>query len=110
MIIGKMNKRIVIQKLTETQDDIGNPIEDWVNFYGCFAYINGLSGKEYYAAAATQGENTVVFEIRYNLILKGMDTTRYNILFDGKTYDIKNIDNVRFHNAVLKIRAVVSNG
>lgn len=109
MIIGKLNKRISIQQLTEGQDEIGNQVKTWVDFYSCFAYANGLSGTEYFAAAATQAENTVTFEIRYNVSLKDIDTTTYRIVFDGKIYDIENIDNIQFKNETLKLKAVAKN-
>lgn len=106
MNAGMLNKKITIQQYISTPDDIGNDISDWVDFYHCWAYVNGLSGTEYFAAAAIQADNTVVFTIRYNINLKDIEPQTYRIWFAGQAYDIKHIDNVQFKNETLKIKAV----
>ena len=49
-----------------------------------------------------QRENTVKFTIRY---LKNIDTSM-RILFQGKQYNITAIDNIKYKNAYMEIKAL----
>ncbi len=110
MNAGMLNKKIAIQKLDITQDDMGSPIEDWQPYCSLWAYVNSLSGSEYWSASAVQAENTVVFTVRYSNMLKEMIPQMFKIVFDGVDYDIKHIDNVQFANNTVKIKAVARIG
>ena len=50
MNAGAYTQRIVIEKLTHRYDEIGNPVEEWNSYKRIYAYMNGLSGKEYWEA------------------------------------------------------------
>ena len=71
----------------------------------CSAFVNGLSGKEYWEAAQVNAQRDVYFIIRYCSEVAGMDTEHYRILFRGQVYDLVFIDNVRYQNRMLKLRA-----
>lgn len=103
---GKFNRRITIQQRSTSTNENGMDVETWTDSYLCWAYVNGLSGTEFWAAQAVQAEETVVFTIRYCRIVKTLDPRNFRILFDGVPYDIKHIDNVRYENDAVKIRAV----
>lgn len=106
MNAGDFKHPIVIQKSTTSFDEIGNQIESWATYHSCRANINGLSGAEYWAAQAQQVENTVTFEVRYCIALKSVVPQTYRILYDGKIYDVKHIDDFQFTHETLKIKAV----
>jgi SPP1 family predicted phage head-tail adaptor len=106
MDAGQFNRRITIQRRVTTVNENGMEIETWTDSYLCWAYVNGISGTEFWSAQAVQAEQTVVFTVRYCRFMKELDTMDFRILFDGKPYDIKNIDNVRYGNDVVKIRAI----
>lgn len=97
---------IVIQKYTVTKSSAGVETAAWQTYHTCRAYINGLSGSEYWAAKAQQAENTVVFEVRYCAALKDIKPQEYQVLYDGHVYDIQYVDNFQFLNETLKIKAV----
>jgi SPP1 family predicted phage head-tail adaptor len=73
MKIGKLRRKIVIQEnqypLDELgkpqRDEYGAPINNWVDIYTCWASMEPLSGKEYFAAAQVQAEQVTRFRIRY---------------------------------------------
>lgn len=96
-----MKHRILFEKWNEDT-------ESWISppFYRCWAYINGLSGSEYWAAQAVQAENTVQFTVRYCRKLDEIVPQAYHIVYHGESYDIKHIDNVKFENRWIKIKAV----
>ena len=111
MSIGSMRERIVIQRKTITTDDIGQKIDVWEDFLACRAYANGLSGKEYFEAMRVNAENTVVFTIRYNpKFTANLDPINYRILWNGKEYNLDNVDNVQYRNMYIKLRGRTDNG
>jgi SPP1 family predicted phage head-tail adaptor len=110
MPLGSMRERITIQHKTVTADEIGQKVENWQDFLICRAYANGLSGSEYFEAMRVNAENTVVFTIRYNRRLQNIDPINYRILWNRKTYNLDNCDNVMYRNMYLKLRGRCDNG
>lgn len=108
MDAGAYRQRIVIEKLTQGYDELRNPIEEWMTYKRIYTYMNGLSGKEYWEAATLNAENTVDFVCRWKKFFDEIDTKNYRLVWKGKIFDIKTIDNVRFQNEIVKIRAVNS--
>lgn len=105
---GMLNNKIVIQKMDITRGDIGQEIKAWVDYAVTYAYINGLSGEEYWNAAARQAENTIVFTLRYSKLIGVINPLEYRILFDGKIFDIKTVDNVQYKNQAIKLKGVAN--
>ena len=99
------NKKITIQKKTTVKNADGYPTTGWVDFYTVWAYVNGVSDKEFLASMAEQHESVVNFTVRYFKALDEVTTTDYRIVFQGKNYDINGIDNFEFANKTLKFRA-----
>lgn len=108
MNIGDLNKRITIQKLITITNKNGFEEETWQDYKTVWASADNLFGREYYAAQAVQAEKTVKFTIRY---CKDLDTNM-RILFDNKQYNIVFIDNIKYGNAFMAIKAmeVTANG
>lgn len=106
MKIGDLKHRITIQRLTSTVGENGFEVEAWENYKVVWASVSNLSGREYFEAAAIQAENTVKFTIRYTNIDPSM-----RILFQDKEYNIISIDNIRYANKFIEIKALeVENG
>ena len=108
MNAGAYTQKITIEKLTREYDEIGNPVERWRAYKGTYAYMNGLSGKEYWEAATLNAENTVDFVCRWKKFFDEIDTRNYRIVWREKIFNIKTIDNAQFRNEIVKIRAVHS--
>jgi len=102
MEIGGLRHRITIQKHTTTVNENGFEVETWEDIKTVWAAVSNLHGREYFAAAAVQAENTVKFTVRY---LQGLDTAM-RIRFQGKTYDITAIDNIKYQNRFMEIKAL----
>lgn len=103
---GLYRERIKIYKARYKEDDIGNQIKEDVDYYQCRAYVNNLSGTEYWAAAQVQAEETVVFTVRYCSKIQAINTVEYSILWKGQYFNITSIDNVMNKNEAVKIRGV----
>ena len=104
--IGKLDKRITIQKFSTTQNENGFDIEDWVDYKTIWASVNNLWGKEFYSAKAVNMENTVEFVVRYSRDLENISTKEYRIFWNGRNFDITFVDNIQYENKWLKIKAI----
>lgn len=107
---GAYRSLVTIQQYVSGFDDIGNPSEEWQEYKTCYAYVNGLSGREYWEAAVVHGEDTVEFVFRWKPFFDSMNTKQYRLLFSGGIYDITSIDNIQFRNKTVKIKAVTKSG
>jgi SPP1 family predicted phage head-tail adaptor len=107
MNAGVYREQVTIEKNGYTEDDIGNQIPGWEIYYKGYAYMNNLSGKEYWEAAQAQAENTIIFTMRYHPKLGTMNTTGYRLKHRGKEYNISTIDNVQYKNETIKMRTTL---
>lgn len=89
-MIVKLRNKINIENHVTGIDENGYPCEEWQELARVWSAKRGLSGREYYAAAAVESETDVVFTVRYNSItiqitpemriIEGTDTENpYNI-------------------------------
>lgn len=101
MSIGEMRHRITFQRFSATVNENGYEVHEWQNVKTVWALISNLSGTEYFQAAQVQAENTLKFTIRY---LPGIDPAM-RILFRDKTYGITAVDNRKYRNRYLEIKA-----
>ena len=106
MNAGAYRELVVIEKSGYAEDDIGNQIPSWTEYYRGYAYMNNLSGSEYWEAAQTQSQNTIMFVFRYHPLLGAMNTKEYRLVHRSKAYNITSIDNVQYKNETVKIRAI----
>lgn len=107
---GAYKHLIQIEKRITIIDSIGNTKKRWDDFKKDYAYINGLSGNEYWEAQANNVENTIDFTLRWKPYMDQMNTLDYKIVFKGKSYNIRTIDNVRYENKTVKFRCISENG
>jgi len=87
MRAGRMDRRITIQKVTETQNTYGEPIEAWTDHRTVWAEVvpqRGSSG-EHYRNPELVSTNRLIFRIRY---LIGI-TNKMRIEYNSDYYDIK---------------------
>lgn len=106
----KLDKIIYIEVLDEenpiiTENNFEEP--NWKQKYKLMCSVNNLFGNEYWRAKAVQSEKTTVFKVRYSQIIENLDTEKSRIKFNDKPYDIKFIDNVKYENKWLKIKAIL---
>lgn len=74
--------------------------EQWEEAFTCWAAIDGVAGREYYAAAAVNREEELQFTIRFR-----RDVTRdMRILFENVRYDIRSIHDPLEKHVKLQIR------
>lgn len=87
---GELHHKVQIQAADVTTDDDGSIIETWRTIATVWANPNPTSGGERWKDAALATSNLFIFKMRY---FRGL-TTKNRILFDGRTFDIKNVQDV----------------
>lgn len=88
MRAGELDRKIVIETLTQTRDAYGATVDTWATFATVWAKKKDLRGDEYFAAQQVNVKVDAIFTIRW---LSGvLETMRIN--YDGKTWDIRNIN------------------
>jgi len=102
MKIGDFRHRIKFIKEEIGENDLGDPIKIRSEYANVWAKVTNLHGREYIAAAAVHLERTLLFTIRYK---EGLDETMW-IEFQGATYDIHFIDNIKYGDRYMEIRAM----
>ncbi|WP_123053084.1 phage head closure protein [Clostridium sp. JN-1] len=102
MDIGNLKHRVTFQRFTTVVNDNGFEEEAWVDFKIVWAAISNLHGREYFEAAAVQAEKTVKFTIRF---IKDIDESM-RIKFRDKQYNITSIDNIKYANKFIEIKAM----
>lgn len=102
MFAGKLDRRIVIQAKTSTQDAYGSVSDTWASFAEVWAqYLSG-AGNELFTAAQVYADTQGRFRIRY---IDGI-TTEHRVLYNGNYYDILSVDEIgRREGLELKVKA-----
>ena len=104
------NKKIEVQLLTETRDEIGQQIPQWQTIFEPWASVNGVGGREYYAAAQVNSENDMTFRIRWSGKIAGKLTSELRIVYGGIIYNVVHIEDVNERHREFVIRARQLNG
>lgn len=102
MKIGEFRHRISIKKPVVEVSENGFEVETYETYKTLWAKVTNLYGKEYFEAATFQKEKTVKFIIR---AIKGIDENM-KIEFNGKLYNITFIDNIKYENKYMEIKAL----
>lgn len=104
MDISKLNQRIEIQKGVSKTDEVGNVRREWQNFYSCFASVKTMSGKER-QSGDTEEQHSVSFTVRFCKKLSELSAVDYRIVFQGKPYNIIQVDFADYGGKTVKIKA-----
>lgn len=104
MRAGALDQRVVIERLVEGYDELGQPINDWLPIVTTWASVSPLTGREYLAAAALVSEVTARIRMRYR---PGI-TSRDRIVHEGTTYNIVSLADMHSsrRELVLMVRAI----
>lgn len=108
MDAGKYTELITIQvRSLGEQNKNGFAKEEWINYYRNYAYANNLYGTEYYGAAMIQEQETVKLTLRWKQALEAVNTLDYRVLWRGRVYDIKSVDNTQYRNEKVVIKVML---
>ncbi len=104
--IGDLKHRIEIVDFVVFEDEWLNQRKELKTVATLWAKVSNLHGREYFAAASVKLEKMLLFTVRYYPSLhEGMQ-----IKFQGEMYDIKFIDNIKYQNRFMEIKAMAIGG
>lgn len=108
MDIARLNRRIDILEEQVTRDSFGGEDKKWIVKKTVWAYINPVSGTEYFKSQQVQAENTTTIKIRYNTSVSVLNRIGYQ----DKQYEIIGIiDKDTDHKVkILNCKEIVSYG
>ena len=91
-IIGKMDRRITIEKRTLTKDAAGGIVETWADEMKLWAERVDKSGKESVVANSDRADAGIDWRIRFNPLLRGLNgASGYRVNYEGLRYDIQHV-------------------
>ena len=94
MRIGKSDRRIEIQRATETTNGYGEKVETWSELATVWAELMKTSGqKEAISNQQDTAAKTLTFKIRSSSTTRGI-TPKDRVIYSGDTFDIKGIDEI----------------
>jgi SPP1 family predicted phage head-tail adaptor len=96
---GNLRHHITFQVQTETQNDYGEEIKDWVEIVAVWASINPISGKEFFAAEKLNSEVSHKINLRYT---PGI-TSDMRIRFGERYFHIISVINFQEKNIELQL-------
>ena len=92
MRAGTLDQRVTLEQRVEGQDEAGQPFEDWLPVFDAWAAVEPLTGRELFAAQATQSETTYRLTTRY---MAGVDASCRVLLDDGRVLGIVAVIDLR---------------
>lgn len=84
---GKRNRKVLVERGTQTQDESGSPVTTWSKLWGGWASWRRASARETLAAAEVSAEVTDIFELPWSNAA-GSITPLDRLTFKGKVYNI----------------------
>lgn len=103
--IARFNQRITFQKYTTIVDKYKNHTNTWEDYFSCWAYADTYQrGSEQGTAAVVRQPEIIYFETRYCSELALLTNKEYRVFFNGKSYNIEEVDMMNYQNRVIRIR------
>lgn len=106
MILSSLNRSIVIEERTVEKVN-GFEKESWTYFKKIFCSVRSLTGKEsfYFKAKEIGSSITLEFATNYLDSLESLNSKDFRIKFNNEFFNITDIDNYKFENRILIIKA-----
>jgi len=94
MIIGKSDRRITIQRATETTNGYGEKVATWATLIIVWAELQKTTNlRESISDRQDTATQQLAFKVRSSTDSRGV-TTKDRVVYDSKTYDITGIEEI----------------
>lgn len=93
MLAGKLNRRITIERFTETRDEFNAALKSWATLARVWASKYDISDAERIAAQEIGATLTTRFQIRYSETVADL-SPRDRLTLNGVVYDINAVKEI----------------
>lgn len=104
MQLGKLNKRVAIQAVTQTTDSAGGYTDSWATSATVWASIDPVSGRERFIYGQVTEPVTHRILMRYNSAVTV--TGKKRLLYGSRTFNIVQVRNLEEADVWLEILAI----
>lgn len=87
MRAGNLDQRVTIQARAEVTDAMGQATITWQDVATVWAQCQAVRGREFFAAAQVQQEQTIKVRMRYRADV----STMHRLLWEGRAHDITGV-------------------
>lgn len=87
MEAGRLDRKIVIQRFTETRDAFNNPVQTWADLATVWASVEHIRDAERWNAQEVGAEATMRFQIRYSSSVADVNPND-RLTYEGRTFNI----------------------
>ncbi len=99
--IARKNVRITFQVNEVYSDKYKNRLQQWTDYFTCFAYANTYTAQEA-GETVTSEEKSVSFDCRWCPELETVTSTGYRILMGTEKYNILSVDQMNYQKQSIK--------
>lgn len=99
MDIGRLKHRITFQALSQSKNEYGEIVEEWLDIKTVWAEIKPVSGNQFFAAKQINSEISHNVYIRYRTDLK----PSMRIKFKDRVFEVLYLMNVNEDNRLMQI-------
>lgn len=93
MKAGPLDRRITIERYTETRDAFNNPVQTWATLTTVWAAVEHIRDSERWAAQEVGATATMRFQIRYSSTVADVSPLD-RVVYEGRAYDIAGVKEI----------------
>lgn len=90
MVAGKLDQRIIVDRVSVTRDALGQEVETWGELTTVWAMVKWVSDEERFSQAQLTPTQTVRFTIRSSVTSRAI-TPRDRVRYAGANWDIHGV-------------------
>lgn len=87
---GKLDRKIILQRFTETRDSYNEPVKTWATLATRSASYEPISDGERFRASETAANASARFVIRYSATVADLNP-KDRLTYNGDTYEIVHV-------------------
>jgi SPP1 family predicted phage head-tail adaptor len=103
---GDLSRRITIQSPSESQDEYGQPTQDWTDVCSTWASIRAATSKEVYAASSFVSQVSHIVTIRWRAGI----AAKQRILYRDRTFEVQGVSDPDESRVCLNLLCIEING
>lgn len=90
---GKLDRKIILQRFTETRDEYNEPVKTWATLATRSASYEPLSDGERFRASETAANASARFVIRYSAAVADLNP-KDRLMFEGDPWEILRVKEI----------------